>query len=213
MQLLRIEESTVATEECKHGFVDLSQDYKSFVNEFFDGFYSDCPGFEAAVEATKHHDIWADSSELERARLFFLAYGTNLILGGNLKVARVIASMGYYFENYIKVHFAKTRAVFDWMKIWELHNDRCDEHTLVSFFNKRIPCSCLRDKYKEVKYITKTGICYNKKCSLPRRVVERNAMMNCGRCLQVTYCSKQCQRHNWPEHKSECAKLASDLKH
>jgi hypothetical protein len=32
--------------------------------------------------------------------------------------------------------------------------NRADEHTLVKFFRKRIPCSCLDEKYQEVKQIT-----------------------------------------------------------
>eukprot|EP00984_Skeletonema_dohrnii_P023730 scaffold12816_cov126-Skeletonema_dohrnii-CCMP3373.AAC.9 len=217
MQLLQIEESAVNTEGCNHGFVCVSEDddcyYKSFVRAFIDGFFSvDDPRFQAAVEATEHHDVWDDSSKLERARLLFLTHGTNLVLGGDLRLARVIASMGYYIENHIKIHFANTRAVIDRRKIWELYDPNIDEHTLVSFFNKRIPCSCLRDKHREVKSITKTGICHNQKCSLPRRVVERKSMMSCCRCLQVSYCSKQCQSDDWPEHKLECAELASYLK-
>ena len=214
MQLLQIKESAVNTEGCEHGFVHVSEDddcyYKTFVKAFIDGFFCvDDSGFKAAVEATEHHDVWDDSSKLERTRLLFLAHGTNLVLSGDLRLAHVIASMGYYFESYIKVNFAKTRAVIDRRKIAELYNPSIDEHTLVSFFNKRIPCSCLRDKYNEVKSITKTGICYNAKCSRFRRVIERKAMMSCCRCLQVSYCSKQCQQHDWPEHKLECAELAS----
>lgn len=42
-------------------------------------------------------------------------------------------------------------------RLYELNN--ADEHTLVEYFATRIPCSCLDEKYEQVKSITKTGIC------------------------------------------------------
>ena len=80
MQLLQIKESAVNTEGCEHGFAYVSEDddcyYKSFVKAFIDGFFSaDDPRFQAAVEATEHHDVWDDSSKLERARFSFWLMG------------------------------------------------------------------------------------------------------------------------------------------
>ncbi len=79
-----------------------------------------------------------------------------------------------------------------------------DEHTLVAYFRKRIPCKCLDEKYKEVKSITKMSVCMNPECSLPGRKVERKGMLHCIRCRQRYYCSRECQEAAWPMHKEFC---------
>jgi hypothetical protein len=88
---------------------------------------------------------------------------------------------------------------------------RSDLHTLVSFFRKRIPCKCLDEKYEEVKFITKIGICCNEFCTLPDRKVERSKILYCAQCDQVGYCSRACQKADWKEHKEIC-KAVADLK-
>jgi hypothetical protein len=63
---------------------------------------------------------------------------------------------------------------------------------------------CLDEKYKEVKSITKMGVCCNPKCSLPGRKVERKGMLHCIRCRLHYYCSRECQEADWPVHKKLC---------
>ncbi|PRP89250.1 hypothetical protein PROFUN_02124 [Planoprotostelium fungivorum] len=42
-------------------------------------------------------------------------------------------------------------------------------------------------------------------CSYCRRTPEEGTpFLKCARCLLSSYCSKQCQRDDWPEHKSLC---------
>jgi len=69
-----------------------------------------------------------------------------------------------------------------------------DEHTLVSFLRKHIPCSCLDKKYKEVRSTAKMSGCYNEHCSLPDRKVERSKANPCSRCRSAYYCSRECQK-------------------
>ena len=79
------------------------------------------------------------------------------------------------------------------------------EHTLVSFLKKRIPCSCLDEKYEEVKCITKLGICCNPQCPLPGGITTRSATKCCNRCRwAANYCSEACQKAAWPAHKADC---------
>jgi hypothetical protein len=81
----------------------------------------------------------------------------------------------------------------------------------VNFFRKRIPCQCLDKKYKEVKSIIKMGLCCNPACSLPDRQVERKKMFKCTggcRCSNTYYCSYECQKADWSEHKKECSRMA-----
>ena len=96
-------------------------------------------------------------------------------------------------------------------KIMEL--SLADEHTLVQFFRKQIPCSCLDEKYKEVKSITKMGICFNDCCPLPGSMI-RSKMLRCTGCINghnVSYCSRACQEAHWPVHKIVCGKTTQEM--
>ena len=48
--------------------------------------------------------------------------------------------------------------------------------------------------------------CYNTPCST------ENANHKCSRCKLARYCSTQCQRHHWPDHKQVCGNI-QDFKH
>ena len=93
-------------------------------------------------------------------------------------------------------------------KMNELYD--ADEHTLVIFFRKRIPCKCLDEKYEVVKSIAKVGLCANPKCSLPDRKAARNKMY-CTQCRLENYCSRECQVADWKIHKEYCQVAASAL--
>ena len=82
-----------------------------------------------------------------------------------------------------------------------------DDHTLVSYYRKRISCSCLDQKYEEVKSVKKMGRCYNQNCSHPGGKVERSKMFSCTRCGVASYCSVECQRAAWKEHREKCDKI------
>ena len=77
-------------------------------------------------------------------------------------------------------------------------------HTLVQFLRKRIPCSCLKQKRKEVKSITKMGRCCRRACPLPNRMTAKNTMVYCTKCKLANYCSRQCQEADWKMHKQLC---------
>jgi len=105
-------------------------------------------------------------------------------------------------KQWVDVMLHKTKAVLDPAKGIELIH--ADEHTLVKYLRKHIPCSCLDEKYEEVKKIKKMGICFNLQCSLPNREAERSTMLSCTRCRRVNYCSPQCQKVDWTDHKQDC---------
>eukprot|EP00984_Skeletonema_dohrnii_P031392 scaffold23806_cov72-Skeletonema_dohrnii-CCMP3373.AAC.2 len=202
-------------ELCGHG-LDLSSkadaNCTKFVTAFEDAFQckadkggdlSSC--LIAAHDATKDEfaKVWNDSAKMEIVISYFLYVGAQDILEGSYDSARVFAAFARYIEQQTAVVSKQTQAVVNFPKVNEIFNPS-DMHTLVKFFRKRIPCSCLNKKYDEVKSITKIGVCYNPKCSVPLGKVERSKTMYCSRCRCATYCSHGCQKAHWAQHKPDC---------
>jgi hypothetical protein len=69
----------------------------------------------------------------------------------------------------------------------------------VSFYSKRLDCSCLKEMYSEVKGEKKTA-----KCLHCHQFKERKTLMLCSGCKIAQYCCAKCQKDNWPEHKDDC---------
>ncbi len=157
-------------------------------------------------------DIWHDIAKLKMAISYCLSKGTQDLLDGKLlshSDARKNATCVRYFQQHIAVELKQTQALFNWPKICDTRY--ADEHTLVKFFRKRIPCSCLNEKYEEVKHITKKGICNNEECSTQSRWVDRSRTKYCSRCRCVAYCSRECQEAHWSEHKTDCDVYAATV--
>jgi hypothetical protein len=164
----------------------------------------------AGLVATKEKfaSVWKDEAQLRQIVCFCVTFGTQCILDENDGTARAVSVCAYFIEQIIALEFfsQNTTQIY---RIEELM--KCDLHTLVSFFRKRIPCKCLDEKYEEVKAVTKMGICSNPDCSLPEKKAERNKILYCAQCDQVGYCSRACQKAHWKEHKKICREIA-DLK-
>jgi len=137
----------------------------------------------------------------------FLAVGTNCILCGDIELARQCASCANYFKAFIEDIFQQSRSMsLETDKNIEL--SMADEHTLVRYFQKHIPCTCLDGKYKEVKSVKKLGWCGNPQCKIPDRMAERSGMAFCDRCKRVNYCSRKCQKVHWRAgHKEQCEEM------
>ncbi len=131
-----------------------------------------------------------------------LSGGTRCILDGDNDASRSYATLVCHFEEWTAVKMRKSKALINWAKIVEL--DRADDHTLVQYYRKRIPCVCLDKKYKEVKSVKKIGYCYNSSCSQPGNLAERSKMFCCTRCGLANYCSVECQKVDWKSHKEFC---------
>jgi hypothetical protein len=141
-----------------------------------------------------------DSTKIGRIVSVFLAAGTDYIMDGDLDSARTNAFITIYFEQMSQLLDQPTS--LNYAKMTEIL--QCDEHTLVRFFRKRIPCKCSDEKYKEVKHIATMGMCSNPECTIPGRMVERKGMLHCIRCRQINYCSRECQVAHWSIHKEFC---------
>ena len=202
---------------CKHGADPSSSQSDSLCIQFVRAFH------EKVVEAKKDShrhlltclldaqsatmdefaDVWYDSA-METAMSVFLSVGTQNYLIGNHGDSRYYATVARFFEQ-IMTASKQSQAYQNWPKLLETH--KADLHTLVKFFRHRIPCSCLDEKYEEVKSITKLGFCYNPDCKfsiVKGEGVERSKAKYCSRCRCVTYCSRECQVACWTEHKPDC---------
>ena len=162
---------------------------------------------DASSAATMTTNISRNKSNSAQCIKFCLAEGTKFILDGNSDDARLCAVLA------LEMKSAEAAELPDDQKMLELLDG--DEHTLVQFFRKQIPCSCLDEKYKEVKSITKMGICFNKtSCPLPGNMAVRSKMFRCTGCLHghiVSYCSRECQEAHWSVHKEDCGKTTQEL--
>jgi hypothetical protein len=157
---------------------------EDFLRAFGDGFnetpadldlaHSLNAGFDVTIKKFRY--VWDDSVMLEKVIAHNLHSGVQWILQGKDESARACAVFVIFFEQTLAMTH-NTQAVRSIQKLFEMQE--CDKHTLISFFRKRINCSCLDDRYKQVKSITKMGMCCNKMCSHPNRMVDRSKMLCC----------------------------------
>ena len=140
---------------------------------------------------------------------YLLCDGVQFYLEGSYDLARDTATMIRILEQYIAIELHRTQALYNWPKVEDTYY--ADLHTLVKFYRHRIPCSCLDEKYEEVKDIPKMGFCYNPECSIPNRELERSKTKCCSRCRDVTYCSRECQVADWSRHKPICDENADRI--
>ena len=175
-----------------------------FIDAFLTAFFSVVAGssFITAYLATSDEYVDVYDSKLDSVISMLLARGTQRILDGENDIAQRYASLASYFKELMAVTWHKTVDMTNLTKLPDLKG--ADDHTLVSYYRKRIPCACLDEKYKEVKSLKKMGRCYNSNCSHPGGKVERSKMFSCTRCGVANYCSVECQRAAWKEHREQC---------
>ena len=202
------------SKNCRHGFVTFPRGHvcAAFILSYTQAFFADCEseslydGFDNGYEVTKrkYAEVWNDADKMQLVISYFVCNGTKKILDGDSDSDRGCydAMFVSFFEQWIAIAIQKTQASCHWSQMAELF--KSDKHTLVSFFRKRIPCKCLDKRYKEVKSITKMGLCDNPSCSLPDRMGERSKMLYCTQCCVANYCSRECQKAAWPLHKQYC---------
>ena len=217
--LLKAEKKKAAKLCCAHGCDPLPEDRDcvGFMNIFFDEYKAGHKRGEHHIIAVinagkaaneKYPDVVGDSAKIGWIISHFLASGTKSVLNRENQQARQHAFVAFFFEEMIATKFHKTQATSNHAKMMEMLE--CDEHTLVKYFRKHIPCKCLDEKYKKVKSITKIGVCMNPECSLPPGKVERKGMLHCIRCRKEYYCSRECQEAHWPRHREWCDKYVDE---
>lgn len=230
IKLAAAEKKVIEEEEranCKHGYnpsSSSSQDrsceaYVQIFTTSYDAAMRGCGGdilksIKSASDEISKQYLGEKDVDAVCIKSWCLSEGTKFILNGNFLYAHITAMLAKFFEGIIVTlnNMNKSRfllpvpieRVVDHSKMQELL--LADEHTLVQFFRKQIPCSCLDEKYEEVKSIPKRGICSNRECPLPNNMAVRKKMVYCVECRVVNYCSRECQVADWPGHKKECGK-------
>ena len=207
----RLKISAASPAMCRHGYPQVSPDNCKVCCDFIDAFIAaflsqdSCnfkDQFTTATKATAEEYAEVYSSKLDTVISSLLFGGTRHILNGDSRKAQLFAFLACYFEDFMAIGVHKTKATLRSTKLAELSS--ADDHTLVSFYRKRIPCDCLDEKYKEVKSIKKMGRCVNLYCSHPDGRVERSKMFSCTRCGVANYCSVECQKVDWKDHRVQC---------
>ena len=203
---------------CMHGVNPMSaftvegRICREFRKTFLDGFnnatfrtqsYRLGERFQSAFDATvkKFGEVWRDESKIRIIVENLVGDATVTLLQGKVDDARIYASYSFFIQDASSVLINNDRQP-NCTRVCELYD--ADEHTLVSYLKKLIPCKCLDQKYKEVRSISKMTQCYNENCSLPRGEVEQSKATCCSRCRRATYCSRSCQVQDWPRHKIVC---------
>jgi hypothetical protein len=209
--------------QCKHGTKPLSsrdiclQFAAVFIESFREAVHDSCGERSvwqcltdvqnAMATVDKFAEVGNDSAKMEIATSIILCMGTEYTLEGEDRTARKCATIARYFKQHIAVDLKQSQALPNEPKVGEMYE--CDEHTLVKFFRHRIPCSCLDEKYEEVKHVPKLGFCYNPQCSIPGSMPERSKTKYCSRCRNAVYCSRECQEADWSEHNPVCDMYAA----
>mmetsp|Transcript_24352 Transcript_24352/g.40172 ORF Transcript_24352/g.40172 Transcript_24352/m.40172 type:complete len:247 (-) Transcript_24352:306-1046(-) len=211
-QLNRLEDD----ETCVHGY-ESDLICGAFVKHFLDivvqvPLDGNPHGVATDASRAKFPQEWNSVYMLRKIDSLLLALGVNYILKGDIDLARHCASSANFFKGFIEEVFYEGRPMcMELDKTTELFVS--DEHTLVRYLQKRIPCSCLDDKYEEVKGVKKIGLCCNPQCKIPDRTTERRSMLYCTRCRRVNYCSPECQEVHWHGgHKEVCEEMRMERK-
>ncbi|XP_029312274.1 putative protein MSS51 homolog, mitochondrial isoform X2 [Cottoperca gobio] len=69
---------------------------------------------------------------------------------------------------------------------------------------KGIPFRNYKEMFKKMEETFEFCTGCNK---LPVHLTEGQTLKRCAKCLNVYYCTKECQRNDWPQHKKVCKKL------
>ena len=211
LQDLFSEHDDDTTDNCLHGHTFLPEDdvahqfMKSFMGHYYDAVNADGGKLgrgqiKTALDATDEDlgmQTLEDEVRMDWVLSFLYGFGTQFILDDSVRAARIHAEIACFFEHVKCATFGTKQPEF-------FETEVADIHTLVSFYRKKISCSCLDEKYKEVKSVSKVGLCRNPNCSLPGHLLKRSKMLYCTACGATNYCSRECQVEDWKRHRKTC---------
>ncbi len=158
--------------------------------------------FAKNMYSQKYQKVWSNSDRLNWMVSALIAIGTELVLqfGNNMAITSKVIAQSECMRQYQIMVLHRIQPKIYCARIDDLVY--ADMRRIVSYLKKRISCSCLDAKYKEVKSLPKTGMCRN--CEESEHRVELSSLMSCGSCRKEHYCSRACQKADWKLHKEEC---------
>ena len=197
---------------CRHGCSllpeghDVSKLIKTFYECWDDASHDRLTG-EIVVEAikkthNKYPGVWSDRTNRELATARLVSDGTHLLLSGVDAGKHIAGAVA------VAIHCLPANGCLDLsskLKIVDML-EGC-ERSVLQFYSKRIPCSCLDDKYSRSKSKPKVGVCFH--CKQRK---EHCKLMVCARCKSAQYCSQKCQALDWPSHKEDdyCKSMSAE---
>lgn len=196
---------------CKHGYIYIPSKHpvQDFMNTFTKEINRDNHYMLDIMSLTyeNHPNVWKNPVMRKIAIKALLSFGTEFILRGSCAAgicAKELATAIIILEKYNGGEGVGSVWLEDYGYL-----DRAGERDMLYFFKKRIPCSCLKEKYSEIRKSQDRG----SQCFQCEETVNRKVLMTCARCKFAIYCSRDCQIADWPSHKHLCRELSSFHKH
>jgi len=194
---------------CTHGCFITPQEHPvtHFMNSFIESVGRlDCrmsvvlKSLEMTFE--KHQEVWKNDAMKKMVIGRIVNMGTDLILDESIEGAKKISQAIVLLEHYDGEGIFPLFMSKGSEEITKILYSR--DRDVVHFYKKRIPCSCLDEIYSELKKCQVRG----STCSYCKQTVKRKDLKTCSRCKFAQYCSKECQKLDWPSHKEHCMEFA-----
>ncbi|KAL7552208.1 hypothetical protein ACHAWF_015426 [Thalassiosira exigua] len=192
---------------CGHGAPHLNKNLQEVVQTFQSALDPSCwhvkdnvggiRGLGAmASTLRKHGSVMATERNQEAVASSLLALGSNNILNQDDETG-MSAAMDFAVGIWI-LENGPPREILD--------TSEGGDKSLISFYQKRVPCDCLKERHDQLKAESKCGRC--EYCHGKR---ELSQLKLCGGCGITHYCSVECQKAEWPTHKDHCKELETSM--
>ena len=190
--------------QCKHGCLVAIPESNHPVSQFLNTLWADTNSFQSSLHTMeytfrRHREVWQDDKYRKMAISIMICIGTNIMLKSGQHMTALAPTQIALLEHYDGKSDFQSAMYAAAATVRDISGG--GEREITRFFFKRIPCSCLKNKYSQVRkdHPNKKGTCDH--CI---RNIERETLMVCSRCRLTQYCSRACQVANWPKHKSMC---------